>query len=264
GVATLGFTNGIVKYIAEHEKDKEYLKRFISTIFVSIFFMITVLCIFIYVFASTLSHYIFGVNFQFVDILIIFGLVLPLYATSQIIISIINGLGAFKKVIYINIIGNLLGLIITVGLIYYYKTFGALLAVVLIPSVLFFVSVFFIQKKINLAQFISLKSFDFSLLKPMSEYSLMTLVSVVLGSTVYLNIRKIIIETLDIKQAGYWEALSRISNYYFLFLTTILTVYFLPKLSKSNSNKETKSVFLSYYKEIFPFFFIGLILVFVL
>jgi len=264
GIATLGFTNGIVKYVAEKEENHEELKRFLSTIFISLFLVIIILSGLLYFLANYLNQEVFGSNFQFELIFKAFALALPWYVASIVLISIINGFGEFKKVIYINIIGNILGLIITVGFIYFYKTFGALLAVILSPSVLFFVTLLFIHQKINLFQLISRKSFDFSVLKPMSEYSLMALVSMIFGPMIYLAIRNSIIETLDINQAGYWEAITRISNYYFLFLTTVLTVYFLPKLAKATSNKETKAVFWNYYKGIIPIFLAGLVLVYFL
>ena len=264
GVATLGFTNGIVKYVAEKDDKQEELKQFLSTVFITLFCVILILSVSLYFLADYLSQEIFGSLFQFEAVFKAFAIALPWYIASIIIVAIINGFGEFKKVIYINIIGNILGLLITVGLIFFYKTFGALLAVIISPSVLFFVTLFFINKKINLFQLVSLKSFDFSVLKPMSEYSLMALFSMIFGPMVYLAIRNSVIDTLDINQAGYWEAITRISNYYLLFLTTVLTVYFLPKLSKATSNKETKSVFWSYYKGIIPIFLVGLIMVYLL
>ncbi|WP_338377077.1 O-antigen translocase [uncultured Flavobacterium sp.] len=264
GIATLGFTNGIVKYVAQKEDNQEELKQFLSTVFITLFCVILVLSGLLYFLANYLNQEIFGSDFQYEWIFKAFGLALPWYIASLVLVSVINGFGEFKKVIYINIIGNVLGLLITVGLIFFYKTFGALLAVILSPSVLFFVTLFFIHKKINLFQLIAIKSFDFSVLKPMSEYSLMALISMIFGPMVYLAIRNSIIENFDINQAGYWEAITRISNYYLLFLTTVLTVYFLPKLSKSTSNAETKKVIWSYYKGIIPVFLVGLILVYLL
>ncbi len=264
GIATLGFTNGIVKYVAEKEENQDELKRFLSTVFIALFFVIVILSGFLYFLADYLNQEVFGTDYQYEWIFRAFGLALPWYIASIVLVAVINGFGAFKKVIYINIIGNVLGLLITVGLIFFYKTFGALLAVILSPTVLFFVTLFFINKRIDLRQFISRKAFDFSVLKPMSEYSLMALVSMILGPMVYLAIRNTIIEDLDINQAGYWEALTRISNYYLLFLTTVLSVYFFPKLSKSTSNEETKSVFWSYYKGIIPVFLVGLLVVYLL
>jgi PST family polysaccharide transporter len=90
------------------------------------------------------------------------------------------------------------------------------------------------------------------------------LVSAVFGSLVFLAIRKHIIAVLGIEQAGYWEAITRISNYYLLFISTMLTVYFFPKLAFSQSKKATKNVLWSYYYGILPLFVLGLIVLFFL
>jgi O-antigen/teichoic acid export membrane protein len=92
----------------------------------------------------------------------------------------------------------------------------------------------------------------------------MALVSSVFGPIVYLLIRKNIILKLGIIQAGYWESISRISSYYLLFASTILTIYFLPKLIQSKNNQETKLIFWSYFKFILPTFIFGSILIYFL
>jgi PST family polysaccharide transporter len=44
----------------------------------------------------------------------------------------------------------------------------------------------------------------------------------------------------------------------------MLTLYFLPKLSVSKSTKETKDIFLSYYKSMLPLFAVGLVGIYLL
>jgi PST family polysaccharide transporter len=264
GLASLGFTNGIVKYVAEKEENPTQLKRYFSTIFITLLFAIVLCSLVLFVFANYWNTTIFGSGFSYSFIFKAFAIALPWYIGSLLLIAIINGFAAFKKVIYINIIGNILGLFLTIALLYYYQTFGALLAVVLSPTVLFFVTLFFIDKKWQLTTHISFKDFDYSVLKSMSEYSFMALFSVVLGPIVYLSIRTFIIKTIGLNQAGYWEAVTRISTYYLLFLSTVLSVYFLPKLSKAKDNEETKSIFKSYFTGIIPVYFIGLVVVYFL
>lgn len=92
----------------------------------------------------------------------------------------------------------------------------------------------------------------------------MALVSSVIGPLVFLAIRNNIIHTLGIEQAGYWESMNRIATYYFMFVSTILSVYFLPRLAFVTSRKATKKVFWSYYKGIVPFFILGLIVLYFL
>jgi O-antigen/teichoic acid export membrane protein len=261
-VGMLGFQNGIIKYVAEYDDQEQKLKELLSTIIIAI--LIVTLCLsgFLYFFAEYFNEEIFGKGFNYQAIFKAFALSLPWYIASLFLASVLNGFGAFKKVIKINIYGNLLGLLLSVALIYNYHTFGALLAVVLAPSILFFIAVFQLNAMVPLSSLMSKKAFDFSVIKNLSQYSLMALVSSVFGPLVYLSIRNNVIQNLGYEKAGYWEAMTRISSYYMLFLSTILIVYFLPKLAKAGSKEETKSIFWSYFKGIFPVFGIGLLFVF--
>jgi PST family polysaccharide transporter len=90
----------------------------------------------------------------------------------------------------------------------------------------------------------------------------MALVSSVLGPLVFLAIRKNAIQILGLEQAGFWETITRISSYYMLFVTTILSVYFLPKLALAKNNKETNKVFWSFYKSILPIFILALTVIY--
>ena len=85
-----------------------------------------------------------------------------------------------------------------------------------------------------------------------------------MGALVSLYIRNSIISQYGENEAGYWEAVNRISTYYLMFVSTLLTVYFFPKLSKAVTNKETQKVFFSYYKTVIPLFGVALIFIFLI
>ena len=263
-VASLGFQNGIVKYVVESKDNRNDLRKIISTISISLLSVSIILSCLIYIFSDDLNTYIFSTSYQYSLVFKGLALALPWYAMSIFLIAVINGLEKFNKVIYINIIGNALGLLVSVGMIWRYNTFGALLSVVISPALLFFVTLYLIAKEINLTEMIRLRFFDFEIIKKMSSYSMMALVSAVLGPFVFLAIRRTIIESVGIDQAGYWETMSRISSYYFMFISTLLSVYFFPKLTLAKDKLETKKIFWTYYKGIMPLFLIGLSLVFIL
>ena len=263
-ISTLGFQNGIIKYTAENEKNENQLKRIIATVFICLLCIAIILSCVLYFFAAFWNKEIFGNNFDYAIVFKALALALPWYATSVFMLSVINGLGQFKKVIWINIIGNGIGLLVSIIMILQFKTLGALLSLVISPALLFFVTFYFINKEINFFRTIRLHQFDFQIIKKLSSYSLMALVSSVLGPLVLLVIRKNIIETVGLEQAGFWETIIRISSYYMLFVTTILSVYFLPKLAVAKNNLETKKVFWSFYQTILPLFIAGLVVVYFL
>jgi O-antigen/teichoic acid export membrane protein len=261
-VSTLGFQNGIVKYVAEIQKDKLQVQKFISTVFISLLLVAVLTSGMLYFFAVFWNQKIFGNHFEYDFIFKALSLALPWYAVSVFLVSVLNGLGNFKKVIWINSIGNTIGLLVSFVLILEYKTFGALLSIVISPALLFFVAFYFVNREIAVFKIISSAAFDFSFIKKLSSYSLMALVSSVLGPLVFLMVRNNIIQTLDINQAGFWETMMRISTYYMLFVSTVLTVYFLPKLSTSEDNQETKNIFWNYYKGILPVFILGVTIIY--
>lgn len=263
-VATLGIQNGILKSIVENKNNDAELTRIISTVLISLFSIVLVLSAFIFAFASNLNSWLFGEVYEFSNIFRVLALTLPWYVATILLIIIINGFGKFKKVIYINIIGNIIGLIFSVLVIWKFKTFGALLSIIIPPSLLFIVAFYFINQEINFIKKVQLSAFDFTIIKSLSPYILMAFVSSVIGPFVFLSIRNNVIETLGIAQAGFWEAMTRISSYYFMFISTILSVYFLPKLVFANSKKATKNVFYSYFKGIMPLFIVGLIMIYFL
>ncbi len=261
-ISTLGFQNGIVKYVAENEKSRLELQKIVSTVFITLIGSALFISGILFCTAWYWNEKIFGNNTEYLIVFKVLAFVLPTYGLSIFFVALINGLGRFKKVIGINIIGNIFGLLTSIFLIVQFKTVGALMAIIIAPALLFFITLYLVQKEIQFFQFIKLETFDFKVLKNLSSYSLMTLVSSVFGPFVFLAIRNHIIQNLGIEQAGYWETITRISSYYLMFISAILSIYFLPKLSKAQNDQETKSIFLKYYKYILPIFVFALLIIY--
>lgn len=261
-VSTLGFQNGIVKYVAEYREDKGQLQKIISTAFISLLFVAVVLSFVLYFFAAFWNKEIFGNNFEYQIVFKATALVLPWFGISVFLLSLINGLGKFKQVIWINSIGNAIGLVVSVFMILHFKTLGALLSIVISPALLFFVTFYYINKEFPFFRNIRFLYFDFQVIKNLSSYSLMALVSSVVGPLVYLAIRKNVILEVGLEQAGFWETITRISTYYMMFVTTILAVYFFSKLAVAKDNEETKKVFWSFYRNIMPLFIVAVVVIY--
>lgn len=263
-IGTLGFENGIIKYTAENKIDKQKLKHTLSTVFYSVITAIIILACFVFFFSNYLNSKIFGFEFYNQDFFKVLALILPFYIGNLVLISILNGLEQFKKLILVNVIGNCLSLILAFILIKNYGLQGAIFNLIITPALLFFISFYFINKHINLFSVINFSFFDFSILKKLTSFSIMTLFAAVAGSLVLFAIRKNIIVTLSIHEAGFYEAMNRNSNYYFIFISSIITLYFLPKMAIAKDANETRILFFEYYKNIIPVFTVGLLLIYFL
>ena len=262
-VSTLGFQNGIVKYVAENDKTTLEFKKIFSTLFFTLLVVTITISSVLYLFANYWNQVVFGNSLGYSYVFRVFAIVLPLYVASLYLVSIINGFGRFKKVIYINIWGNVIGFLVTLFFVWKWIVLGALLAIIITPSLLFFVTLYFISKEIYIKEAISFAFFDFKIIKNLSHYFLMTMVSGILGSIVFLAIRNHVIAVVGLREAGFWEAITRISTYYLLFVNTLLTVYYYPKLVIAKTRNESKLVFWSFYKQVLPLFVLGLTLIYI-
>jgi polysaccharide transporter, PST family len=258
----LGIQNAIVKYVSEYQHDKLKLKSVLATFGLLLLASSILISLFIILGANYLSQQIFHHSGIYSFVFYILAILFPLYVFSTFCISVVNGFQEYKKVIYIQIISSSIALLFSVFLIYYYTTFGALVSLVLAPVFVFFVSLFYLKNVISFSDVFSFSSFDFSVVKNLSEYVVMALVSGVIGSFILLEIRTDVIEITGLKNAGIYEGLQRISSYYLLFISSIMAIYFYPKLAEPNSN--TKEIILNYLKTIIPVFTIGLVLIYML
>jgi len=259
--ATLGFQNGIIKYTAQLKDDREEFKKLISTVAITISLFILLLGIGLFIFRESIAFYLFSSENEYEIVIkaIIFSL--PFYGFSLFFTSLINGLEKYKKGVYISMIGNVIGFIFSFFLVLNFNVLGALLAMVLAPTTNFFIAAFFVVKEIKLFQSIRLKFFDKSILRNLNSYSAMALFSAITGPFVYIFLRNHLIDSVGIEEAGYWESMSRISSYYMLFVSSLMSMYFLPQLAVSNE-EETKLIFRNYFKTIVPVFFIGILLIY--
>jgi PST family polysaccharide transporter len=259
--AILGFQNGIIKYTARLKEEKEEFKKLISTVAVTISLFILLFGIGLFIFREPISFYLFSSENDYKIIIKAIIVSLPFYGFSLFFTSLINGLEKYKKVVYISIIGNSIGFFFSLFLVINFNVKGALLAMVLAPTTNFFIASFFVFKEIKLFQFIRLKFFDKRILKNLSSYSAMALFSAITGPMIYIFLRNHLIDTSGIDNAGYWESMSRISSYYMLFVSSLMSMYFLPQLAVSNE-EETKLIFRNYFKTIVPFFLVGIVLIY--
>ncbi|HEX8575180.1 MAG TPA: O-antigen translocase [Flavobacterium sp.] len=253
-----------MKYVTENKNDKYQLNKIFSTLFFTLVGLSVLLGCILFLFANKWNTIVFGDNLHYSFIFKALAVALPWYISSIFLIAIINGLGKFKQVIYINIYGNIIGLLVTIFLIVNLKTFGALLSIIITPSLLFLVTFYIFSKSFSLVNSIKLQFFDFGIIKNLSHYFIMVLASGIFGSIVFLAIRNYIIAHIGLKEAGFCETMSRFSTYYMLFVNTLLTLYYYPQLVLANSTNETRAIFLDFFKYVLSLFGLGLIVIYFL
>lgn len=259
---TLGFNNGIVKYVAEFKDQTAKLSQTVSTVIISLLIATVIISTVCYFNAQAINNHVFNDASDYVYLIKILAITLPFHAVSVFLISILNGLSEHKLYIKVNIAAQIGGLLLTLFLIWQNHIDGALLAIIIVPIVLFgilFVGYFEFHRFFKTVQW---QKMDIGVLKNMSSYSVMALFSAVALPLVTLAIRNYIMDSIGQKEAGFWEAMLRISAYYLMFVSTLLTLYLLPKLSETKTDKGFRNEIFKFYKHIIPLFALGLIVIY--
>lgn len=260
----LGLYNGVVKYIAEFKDNSKELSKTISTVFYLGFissFIISLLC---YFYAQEINDYLFPGYNDYAFVIRILAVAMPFYALNMFSFSILNGFSKYRILLVINIIGQLLGTFVTVFLIWLNKLDGALVAVVIAESLIFLITVVGIANQRSLVGLIQVKNVRLASIKKLSTYSIMALFSAIVLPLVSIEIRSYIIDNVNQQAAGFWELMTRISKYYLMFVSSLLTLYILPRLSEIDNVKEFRKEVFGFYKTIIPVFGLGLLAIYFL
>ena len=139
-ISILGLYEGVVKYIAEFKSNTKELSKVLSTSFY-LGFIATVLVSFTCFFqADVINDYLFSLNYDYAFAIKILALALPLFSLNMFSFSILNGFSKFRIIIVINIIGQILGLAITLFLIWQSRIDGALISVAISESLIFLIT----------------------------------------------------------------------------------------------------------------------------
>ena len=263
-ISILGFYNGAVKYFAEFKDNTVKLSKALSTVFYLGFIATILVSFFCYFNAQSINDIIFPTYNNYPYVIKIFAIVLPFYALNMFSFSIMNGFSNYKMLIVINIIGQILVVAITLLLIYQNKIQGALISVAISESLICLITLVAIINRRSLVGLISVKQISFSFFKKMSSYTVMALFSAVILPLVLLAIRNYIIDNIGYKDAGFWEAMTRISKYYLMLVSSLMALYILPRFSEIDGIKEFRREVFSFYKTVMPLFGLGLILIYFL
>lgn len=257
------FSTGVTKYTAEYHDDEQKQHQLWRTAGAFALIGSVVIGGLIIVFSEYISVQLFN-NKKYSTVFLWLGFFLFFSITNTFLLAILNGKGEIKKYVAANVCGNILVLIFTSLLVYKFGLYGAFISVATYQAVGLAVTIYFCKKAIwfNFQLFFGKinKAISFKLVK----YSLMIIVTSICTPISYILIRKYISDSLGSDFAGYWEAMSRLSSAYLMFITSTLSVYFIPKISSLTSAKEIKREIRSGLKIVVPLALITIGFVYIL
>ena len=259
-----GYQNGTIRYVAEFSENKKEKDKITATIFqLSLGFSILI-GIVLWFFALNWSNLLFQTD-KYYYIIRFFGFALPFFSFNLLIIYVLNGLEKYKKLVILNSVLSIGNMTVLILLVINYGLEGGFIGVILGPVLVFIINLFFLGKdRIWLLNVFRPKLFSLGILRNINLYLVMAIYSAIIVSVTFLMVRNLIIDNLGTEQAGYWEAMNRISKYYLMFFTSLTTFYLLPRLSKTISFKIFKTELKKFYAIAIPMLLVGLAIIYLL
>jgi O-antigen/teichoic acid export membrane protein len=253
--------NGVIKYTSEYEGNEKQQKLLLSTSFrISIYCSIIIGPILI-ILAPIFSTWIFK-NFIYSNAIRVLGISIVLYSLNSLLISILNGRHQIKTYTIVNTLGSLFGLLFTILLVYFFKVSGALYALVLSQSIVFFFTLLFIVKSPWFSWSYFTQPFNIGLAKKLGKFSIMAMVTAILVPVSQILLRNLLIDEVGINEAGFWQGMMKVSDGYLLLITTSLSTYYLPKLSSLKTDLEIRNEIIKGFKIILPIVFFGCLIIY--
>lgn len=249
-LATAAVTTGVVKYLSEHKNDPVKSGQIINTAFLIVFFSSLIISLFV----MGASGYLSNASFKTKDFWIVyflFGLFTMAISYNALFSCILNGLKEIRKFTFVNIISSLTGVSLTVIFAYTWGITGVLIASTATAVIIFCINIY-IFSKLGIKWRPDFKSWDKPVIKMLTGFSLMAIVSGFVIPSMQILVRNRIIAEFSIAEAGYWQAVTKISDYYLGFITTVLAVYYMPRLSEINNKIELRHEIIKGYKMILP------------
>lgn len=250
-VASAGVNSGVVKYTAEHYEDEQIKQKIWSSALKISLVLIIPIAIGIIFLADFISMQLLNTA-EYSSIFIVFAITVIFFVLNGLLTSILNGQKEIKKLTILNIVGSLFGLAVTILLVTQYELYGALIAGIVSQSIVFFITLAFVLKSSWFKLSMFLGSMDKEYRNKLLKYSLMTITYIITSSLSQIYIRHYLGANIGWDEAGYWQAIWRISETYLMLITTTLTIYYLPKLSSIQDKVELRKELLYGYKIIMP------------
>ena len=250
-LSTLAITTGVVKYLAQHTDEKEKKEQIINTALIIILITSLFLSLCVIIAKSFLSNLVFHSS-NFSDVFFLYGFFVTIIAVNTLIGAIYNGLKEIKYLTAINITGSIAGVAFTVFFAYKLQVKGVLIANNFTALVIFIVNLIILRKR----KFFTLKpvfaKFNKSSAKLLFGFTAIGIVSGLVMPLSQIAIRNKIIVSFSTTEAGWWQAITKISDYYLAFITTVLSIYYLPRLSEIKTKTELRQEIINGYKIVLP------------
>lgn len=242
---------GIVKYLAEFNTDAAMRQKIITTALGIILLLSFITSIFVMINSRWFSLISFHTPGLFL-VYLLYGIFLTIISLNVWFAAVFNGLKEIRKLSLVNSVSAIAGIFFT---IYFAKTLGVkgvLISGNFTAAAALLYNIYFARQLKTIIWKPKFQNLDRTFLPLFFGFTLMSLTAIVAGSFSQLLIREKLITNLSLTDAGIWQGITRLSDYYLGFIITVLSVYYLPRLSEIKEKSELRTEIGKGYKMMLP------------
>lgn len=258
-----GINEGIIKYGAEYNDNTDLKSDLLSNALYLNGFIFIIAFFILILFSHTISYSLFQ-SYAYQKIIIVSGACIILFIINNFGMSLLNAEMELKKYIITVISGTILNFILTATLVIKNGLYGGLIGLALNQTFVCILTTYLIFK----AKWFEIRLFtsklNFNCIKKLITYSMIPLSAALIGPIASIILTKYIVSQLSWTNAGYWQALDRLSHAYLIVMAMVFGFYFIPKYSSLKTKDELKKELLNNYYYIFPLILTGILCVFIL
>lgn len=162
-------------------------------------------------------------------------------AMNALLLAIINGRKEARLFVAANIAGSLIGLVFTGGLAMLFGLRGALFAFALNQSIAFVATAWLVHRRPWFAWGNLVGPIDPVVLKALAGYALMAITTALATPIAQVTVRQGLVARFGLEQAGYFDAMMKISSLYLLFFTSTMALYYLPRIAEIRGGDELRA-----------------------
>lgn len=225
-----GISAAIVKYVAEYRDDPERLSRLLCAALGYALCAAVVMGVAALLFSRQLALWLLD-DVRYESLLRVLALAQVGIAVSNYLLAVINGFMDVRRLVFIQVVGSALSIVLAAWLSWRLGLYGALLALVLGPLLWLAVGLPAWWRSPDFRLGMLKAGFDRDMIVRLATFSVMTLSSALCAPLVNIAVRDHLAARFGWEQVGYWQAVTRVSDAYLLFLTTAINVYYLPTLA---------------------------------
>ncbi|HET6632242.1 MAG TPA: O-antigen translocase [Rhodanobacteraceae bacterium] len=225
-----GISAAVVKYVAEYRHDRQRLARLLGT---ALWYALCASCLvgsIALLFSRQISIWLLG-DPLYASLIRVLAFAQLGIALVNYILAVINGFMDVRRLALIQVLGSLVTTLMVVWLAGWLHLYGALLALVLGQVLWLLAALPAWHRSPHFRSGMRRLRPDREMTGRLAAFSVMTVSSALLPPLVNIAVRNRLALEFGWTQVGYWQAVTRVSDAYLLFLTTAINIYYLPKLA---------------------------------